>query len=126
MVWKEETRWPSSVDQMIELPGSEPTINFARVGDFAMAVDEKGGPNWINSEEAEKLGIDDASKEIKAMAGNQPVKITLTEEQMNALRRQWQGLDNGQPAELTFEVESQVTGKIRVAAYGYFSTTCCA
>lgn len=91
-----------------------------------MAERDEKDPTWFSPEEAEKQGIDDASKEIKRAAEKQPVRITLTEEQMDALRQQWGDLDNGKPAEITFDVEGRVAGKLRVAAYGYFSTTCCA
>lgn len=83
-------------------------------------------PEWISPEQAEKLGIDEGSKRVKELAAKQPVRIEMTREQMETLRKQWEDLENGHPAEITFEVEGRVASKLRVAAYGYFSDTCCA
>jgi hypothetical protein len=83
-------------------------------------------PRLISEEEARAQGIDEGSKEVKRLAREQPIRIELTEEQLDAIRSQWSGLDNQRPAEITFHVGDLESARFRVAAYGYFSDTCCA
>jgi hypothetical protein len=88
-----------------------------------MAKDE---PYLISSEEAEKLGIDDGSKLVNKLAKDQKIAIELTQEQMDAIMRQWRLADNTRPAELTFTVEGVAQTSLRVAAYAYYGDNCCA
>jgi hypothetical protein len=88
-----------------------------------MAKDE---PYLISPEEAEKLGIDDGSKLVNKLAKDQKIAIELTQEQMDAIMRQWRLADNTRPAELTFTVEGVDQTSLRVAAYAYYGDSCCA
>jgi hypothetical protein len=83
-------------------------------------------PKLISEEEAYAQGIDEGSKTVKRLAREQPVKVELTQDQLEAIRSQWSGLDNTRPAEITFHVGDLESARFRVAAYGYFSDTCCA
>jgi hypothetical protein len=83
-------------------------------------------PRLVSPKEAEKLGIDEGSKSVKKSAREQPIAIDLTAEQMEAIRSQWEKMDNRKPAEITFSVEGEENAKLRVAAYAYYSDTCCA
>jgi hypothetical protein len=86
----------------------------------------KDQPYLISPEEAERLGIDEGSKLVNKLAKEQKISIELTEEQMDAIVRQWQSADNTKPAELTFQVKGRDQRSLRVAAYAYYGDNCCA
>jgi len=81
---------------------------------------------FISAQEAAKRGIDVGSKAVKELAAKQKISITLPEEVVEDIRRQWAALDSSRPAEITFVVRDDIRARLRVAAYGYFTDTCCA
>jgi hypothetical protein len=86
----------------------------------------KEQPYLISPEEAERLGIDDGSKLVNRLAKDQKITVELTPEQMEVIIGQWRSADNTRPAELTFTVEGEPQTSLRVAAYAYYSDSCCA
>jgi hypothetical protein len=86
----------------------------------------KDQPYLISEEEAEKLGIDEGSKLVNKLAKEQRISIQLTQEQLDAIVRQWQSADNTKPAEIIFNVEGRQETSLRVAAYAYYGDNCCA
>lgn len=73
----------------------------------------------------ESLSVDEASRIIKEQAESQKVQISLSEEQMEAIRQQWIK-DPNRPAQITFSVDDKAIGDMKVATCAYFGTTCCA
>ncbi len=73
----------------------------------------------------ESISVEEASKIIKEQAESQKVQISLSEEQMEAIRQQWIK-DPSRPAQITFSVGDKNIGDIKVATCAYFGTTCCA
>lgn len=80
----------------------------------------------ISEEEAVKAGIDDASLKIKELAARQKISVNISADQFDALQKQWDSWDNSKPAEITFIIDGRVEAKLKVAAYAYRKTTCCA
>lgn len=81
---------------------------------------------FITEDEARSAGIDDASLKIKELAANQKISVNISSEQLEALQSQWDSWDNTRPAEITFLVDGKTEAKLKVAAYAYRNTTCCA
>lgn len=71
------------------------------------------------------LSAAEASKIVKRHAEGQKVKISLSNDQMEAIQSQWLE-DPNRPAEITFIVEGNPVGEMKVATCPYFGTTCCA
>lgn len=67
-----------------------------------------------------------ASAVVKRHAKKQRVRVRVSAAQMKALKRQWADVDGALPAEVVFVVGRTMQSRFRVAAYGYYSTTCCA
>lgn len=71
------------------------------------------------------LSAEAASRIVKARAREQPVRVTITPEQMEAIRSQWIR-DPARPAEITFLVDGEPVGELKVATCPYWGDTCCA
>lgn len=82
-----------------------------------MASDRPSEEPTISSEEASQI--------VKRFAAKQKVAIELTQDQLDALLRQWDDVDPRQPAELTFYVERKEQSNLTVAGYRYKGDTCC-
>lgn len=80
----------------------------------------------ITEEEALKAGVDEASLKIKELAAKQKISVNITADQFEALQKQWDKWDNSKPAEITFIIDGRIEAKLKVAAYAYRKTTCCA
>jgi hypothetical protein len=72
------------------------------------------------------MPLAEASRVIKEQAAHQPVKIELTEEQLEKLRGQWRQADPSKPLQITFFVADRTVGDLRVASCAYVGDTCCA
>jgi hypothetical protein len=70
--------------------------------------------------------LEEATRVIKEHAAKQPVRIELTDEQLERLRDQWSKGDPSRPIELTFVLADRTVGAMRVASCAYLSDTCCA
>lgn len=70
--------------------------------------------------------IDESAKMIKELAADQKIEISLSEDQYAALEKHWQNWDPKKPAQLTFMVDGKERADIKVAAYTYRGSTCCA
>ena len=79
----------------------------------------------IKMEERQRL-IDESARTIKELAADQKIQIQLTPEQYAALEEGWKAYDHSQPAQITFVVNGKNEAELKVAAYTYRSTTCCA
>jgi hypothetical protein len=69
---------------------------------------------------------DEVSAQLKKYADKQPVTITLSPEQLEYIKAQWQRLDPSKPAAITFEVEGKPFADFKVASCAYWGDTCCA
>lgn len=67
----------------------------------------------------------EASRFIKKFASKQKIRIKLTEEQMNAILKQWKEKNPRKPAEITFYAGRRAVANLKVAAYRYRGDTCC-
>ena len=65
------------------------------------------------------------SEQVKRAAAQQPLKVELTEEQLNALRTVWDDGDPKAPAQITFYVKDKPVAAMDVAGYRYRGDTCC-
>lgn len=72
-----------------------------------------------------EIGPREASELIKRFAERQPIRIELTEEQLEAITGQWRDMDPRSPAEITFYVGDRAAARIKVAGYTYSGDTCC-
>ena len=72
----------------------------------------------------QQLSPEQASRIVKRQAEQQKVQIQISGEQMEAIRSQWIK-DVNRPAEITFVVEGQPVGELKVATCPYWSDTCC-
>jgi hypothetical protein len=72
------------------------------------------------AEEAEDL-----SARVKQLASENEITIELTEEQADAILRQWDDANPRRPARLRFVVESRDIAELAVAGYRYRGDTCC-
>lgn len=72
-----------------------------------------------------RISTDAATRVIKEAAEGQPISISLTEEQAEAILSQWQG-DPERPARIVFRVKDRPRIEIPVASCAYWSDTCCA
>ncbi len=70
--------------------------------------------------------IDESAKIVKKLAQDQKISIQLTAEQYQILEQGWGNYDNSKPAQITFVVDGKKEAELKVAAYTYRSTTCCA
>lgn len=82
-------------------------------------------PKMITEQEAAKQGIDEGSKLVKKLAAEQRITITLSAEVIESIKRQWEHWDTSKPAEIIFAVGSDMSARLRVAAYAYKKDTCC-
>ncbi len=64
------------------------------------------------------------SKAVKKVAARKRISVELTSGQMQSIIKQWG--DVSRPAQLIFEVKGTDRGQLKVAAYSYVDTTCCA
>ena len=69
---------------------------------------------------------DEVSAHLKRYADQHPVTITLTPDQLDTLKEQWQRLDPRSPAAITFQVEGKPVADLKVASCAYWGDTCCA
>ena len=76
-------------------------------------------------ENKQKL-IDESAKIVKDLAQDQKIEIQLTPEQYKVLEKGWNNYDNSKPAQITFVVNGKDEAELKVAAYTYRSSTCCA
>ncbi len=67
-----------------------------------------------------------ASEVIKQIAVKQKIKIQLTQEQMDAILKQWNDKNPMMPAEITFYADRKEVANLKVAGYRYRGNTCCA
>lgn len=65
------------------------------------------------------------STQLKRLAEQQPLKVELTEEQLEALRAVWDAGDPAAPAQITFMVQGRDVAEMAVAGYRYRGDTCC-
>lgn len=70
--------------------------------------------------------IDESAKMVKELAEDQKIKINLSPEQFEAITRGWKSYDFSKPAQITFVVEGKNEAGLKVAAYTYSGSTCCA
>jgi len=70
--------------------------------------------------------IDESAKMIKELAEDQKVKINLSPEQYRAIEKGLESYDHSKPAQITFIVEGKNEAGLKVAAYTYSGSTCCA
>ena len=75
--------------------------------------------------EKQKL-IDESAEMIKKLAEDQKNQVHLTTEQYEILEKGWNNYDNSKPAQITFVVNGKDAAELKVAAYTYRQTTCCA
>jgi hypothetical protein len=68
---------------------------------------------------------EDLSTRIKELAAKNEITIELTEEQAEAILRQWDDVNPRVPARLRFVVESRDIAELAVAGYRYRGDTCC-
>lgn len=66
-----------------------------------------------------------ASAVVKAYASKQRIAIKLTQDQMDAILKQWDDKNPHMPAEITFKVGAKSMINLKVAAYRYRGDTCC-
>ncbi|MEO9594529.1 hypothetical protein [Rhodopirellula bahusiensis] len=67
-----------------------------------------------------------AEKLAKKAAEKRTIEIELTDEQLDALSKQWSKLNPTEAAQLIFTDGKRATSKIKVAGYSYHGNTCCA
>lgn len=79
-----------------------------------------------NRSDRREVTAREASKVVKAAAEDQHVDVELTDEQMAAIREQWDVTDPSRPADINFVVEDRPEANLRVASYSYMDSTCCA
>ncbi len=70
--------------------------------------------------------IDESAKIVKELAEDQKIQIHLSPEQYQILEKGWGRYDNSKPAQITFVVDGKDEAQLKVAAYTYRKTTCCA
>ncbi len=56
-----------------------------------------------------------APQASRQAAARQTIGIELTEEQVDALRSQWQGINPGEPADITFYLGQRPVGELSVS-----------
>ncbi len=69
--------------------------------------------------------VEEASRVIKEHAGKQPIRVELSEDQLEAILSQWKRAEPGSPAEITFHVGERDVGNLKVASCAYWGDTCC-
>jgi hypothetical protein len=76
---------------------------------------------------SEKAGMssEEASRVIKRLAENQKVSIELTQDQLDALLKQWDDANPREPAQISFYVDRKELANLTVAGYRYRGDTCC-
>ena len=70
-------------------------------------------------------GSDEASAAIKRLAAKQKVRISLDDEQLDAIVKQWIAKNPQRPAEITFYAAGRPAINVKVAGYWYSGNTCC-
>ena len=72
------------------------------------------------------MQVEEATRVIKEHAAKQPVRIELSDEQLQVLQKQWANADPSRPIELTFVIGDRTLGELRLASCAYIGDTCCA
>lgn len=75
---------------------------------------------------AKQISPAQAERLAKRAARKRTIKIELTEEQLEALTKQWKRLKPAEAAEIVFTCRRSPTSRIKVAGYSYHGDTCCA
>ncbi len=84
---------------------------------MAKRKSKKAAAKQISPAQAERLA--------KRAARKRTIKIELTEEQLEALTKQWKRLKPAEAAEIVFTCGRSPTSGIKVAGYSYHGDTCC-
>ena len=66
-----------------------------------------------------------ASEVIKQFAVKQKIRIQLSQDQMDAILKQWNDKNPLMPAEITFYANRKEVANLKVAGYRYRGDTCC-
>jgi hypothetical protein len=72
------------------------------------------------------ISPDEASRIIKEHASKQQIKVEITEDQLQAMLRQWVDKSPGAPAQITFVVKDRTVADLHLASCSYWGDTCCA
>ena len=75
--------------------------------------------------ESSSITVAEASRVIKDHAAKQPIRVELSEEQLEAILGQWSRAKPSDPVEITFHVGDRDVGNLRVASCAYWGDTCC-